>query len=292
MEYSYYPGCSAHSTGLEFGLSTEATFRHLGLELKEIPDWNCCGASSAHSLSHSLGLTLPARNLALAQKSERDLVIPCAACFNRVKGADYALRTDERRRTEIEVAVGFVYTGKVAIRPILGVLYEDVGLGRIHDEVRRPLDGLKVVPYYGCLLVRPPQVTEFDDPDDPHVMSDLLRSAGAEVRPWSHATDCCGAGLSLSRSDVVFGLVGRLVERAREAGADAIVSACPLCQMNLEMRQKGKHKLPAFYFTELLALAFGLPEVERWWPKHLIDPRPLLRSLGLTGTVTPARAAA
>lgn len=292
MEYSYYPGCSAHSTGLEFGLSTEATFRHLGLELKEIPDWNCCGASSAHSLNQQLALTLPARNLALAQQAERDLVIPCAACFSRVKGADHALRTDARKRAEIEAAVGFTYTGKLAIRPLLSVLYEDVGLGRIHDEIRRPLTGLKVVPYYGCLLVRPPQVTEFDDPNDPHVMPDLLRAAGAEVRPWSHATDCCGAGLSLSRSDVVFSLVGRLAERAREAGADALVSACPLCQMNLEMRQSGKEKLPAFYFTELLALAFGLPEAEKWWPKHLIDPRPLLRSLGLIGAVAPVRAAA
>ena len=290
MEYSYYPGCSARSTGLELGLSTVALFEHLGLELKEIPDWNCCGASSAHSMSHALSLALPARNLALAQQTERDLVVPCAACYSRLKAADHALRNDPEARQEIETTVGFTFSGKVAVRPLLAVLYEDVGLGAIRDRTVRPLAGLKVVSYYGCLLVRPPQIAQFDDPDDPHVMPDLVRAMGAEVRPWSHATDCCGAGLSLSRSDVVYGLVGKLAERAREAGADAFVSACPLCQTNLEMRQSGKDKLPSFYFTELLGLAFGLPDVDKWWPKHLVDPRPLLRSLGLVGT--PAHTAA
>jgi heterodisulfide reductase subunit B len=288
VEYSYYPGCSAHSTGLEFGLSTEATFEHLGLSLHELPNWNCCGASSAHALNHTLALALPARNLALAQQAGRDLVIPCAACFSRMKGTDHTLRNQPGARAEVEAVVDFTYTGDVAIRPLLAVLAEDVGLETIRARVRRPLAGLKVVPYYGCLLVRPPEVTQFDDPDHPQVLPSLLGAIGAEVRPWSHATDCCGAGLSLSRSDVVYHLVGRLAERAREAGADALVSACPLCQMNLEMRQRGKDRLPAFYFTELLGLAFGLPQTEKWWPKHLIDPRPLLRSLELVGTPLPA----
>jgi heterodisulfide reductase subunit B len=278
VRYSYFPGCSAHSTGLEYSLSTEATLRHLGMELDEIEGWNCCGASSAHALSHRLALTLPARNLALAQQAGGDLVIPCAACYNRLKGAEHALRSDPETRAEIEGDVGFEYTGEVRIRPLLAVFHEDVGTERIASETRRPLAGLKVVPYYGCLLVRPPRVVEFDDPDDPRVMGELLRAAGAEVMSWSHATDCCGAGLSLPRSDVVYRLVGRLAERAQEAGAEAIVTACPLCQVNLEMRQPSAPKVPSFYFTELLGLAFDLPEAGRWWPKHLIDPRPLLRS--------------
>lgn len=279
MTYSYYPGCSQHSTGLEYGLSIQAVFHHLGLKLVELSGWNCCGASSAHALNHTLGLALPARNLALAQAvGHRHLMTPCAACFSRLKGTDYTLRTDAATRAEIEAIVGFEFTGEVSVRPGLAVLYEDYGPERIAAQVRLPLHGLKVVTYYGCLLVRPPQVTQFDDPDDPQVMADLLRAAGAEVMPWSHATDCCGAGLSLSRSDVVQNLVGRLAERAREAGADALVTACPLCQVNLEMRQTTEPKLPAFYFTELLGLAFGLPEAQEWWPKHLIDPRPVLHS--------------
>lgn len=283
LSYAYYPGCSLHSTGLEYGLSTQSVFRHLGLELLELEGWNCCGASSAHALDHTLALALPARTLALAQTYGRDLVTPCAACFNRLRRADYALRHDPELRSEVESVVGFQFSGEVAVRPVLAVLYEDVTPSRIAEIVKRPLRGLKVVPYYGCLLVRPPQVTHFDDADHPYVMASLLRAVGAEVRDWAHATDCCGAGLSLGRSDVVQSLVGRLVERAREAGAQALVTACPLCQVNLEMRQPGKDKMPAFYFTELLGLAFGLPEAKQWWPKHLIDPQPVLRSAGLLG---------
>ncbi len=280
--YSYYPGCSLHSTGLEYGLSTRAVFRHLGMELVELEGWNCCGASSAHALDHTLAVALPARTLALAQPGGRDLVTPCAACFNRLKRADYLMKTDPELRAEIEQMVGFQFSGEVVVRPVLAALYEDVPADELIELVRRPLQGLKVVPYYGCLLVRPPQVAQFDDPDNPQVMANLLRRVGAEVMDWSHATDCCGAGLSLGRPDVVQNLVGRLVERACEAGAQALATACPLCQVNLEMRQPGKEKMPAFYFTELLGLAFGLPDARQWWRKHLIDPRPVLRAAGLS----------
>jgi heterodisulfide reductase subunit B2 len=285
MEYSYYPGCSLHSTGLEYGLSTRAVFEHLGMGLVELDGWNCCGASSAHVVSHALAVALPARNLALAQAVGHDVVAPCAACFNRMKAADYYLKTDPVLRAEVESMVGFKYSGEVAVRPVMAVLYEDYGIDQIAREVRQSLAGLKVVPYYGCLLVRPPQVTQFDDPDNPQVMAALLRAAGAEVLPWSHATDCCGASLSLSRADVVQNLVGRLVERAREAGADALVTACPLCQVNIEMRQTQDPKMPAFYITELLGLAFGLPEAKKWWSKHLIDPRPVLSQMRLVERV-------
>lgn len=280
--YAYYPGCSLHSTGLEYGLSTRAVFRQLGLELVELEDWNCCGASSAHALDHTLGLALPARTLALAQADGRDLLTPCAACFNRLKRADYTLRNDPALRAEIELMVGFQFSGEIRVRPVMAALYEDVPASRLIKMVKRPLNGLKVVPYYGCLLVRPPQVTQFDDPDNPQVMASLLRAVGSEVMEWSHATDCCGAGLSLGRPDIVQSLVGRLVERAREAGAQALATACPLCQVNLEMRQLGKDPMPAFYFTELLGLAFGLPEAKQWWGKHLIDPRPLMHAVGLS----------
>ncbi len=284
MTYSYYPGCSLHSTGLEYGLSTRAVFNHLGLKLDELDDWNCCGASSAHTLDHALALALPARTLSQAQAAGHDLVIPCAACYNRVKSADLAMRRDPQARSQLESTLGFQYTGAVAVRPVLAVLAEDVGAQRIASEVRNPLDGLKVVTYYGCLLVRPPEIAQFDDPDNPQVMAELLCAVGAEVMPWSHATDCCGGSLSLSRSDVVQHLVGRLAERAREAEADAIVTACPLCQVNLEMRQTAAPKVPAFYFTELLGLAFGLPEACEWWSKHLIDPKLILETPGVSET--------
>jgi heterodisulfide reductase subunit B len=279
--YAYYPGCSLHSTGLEYGLSAKAVFAHLGLGLEELPGWNCCGASSAHALDHQMALALPARVIGLAQEHGSNLVTPCAACFNRLKGADYTMRHDEQLRAQIESIVDFHFTGEVNIRPLLAVLYQDYGTYRIAGQVHRSLAGLKVVTYYGCLLVRPPEVTQFDNPDDPQIMGKLLEAVGAQVMKWSHATDCCGAGLSLSRADIVQNLVGRLVMHAREAGADAIVTACPLCQVNLEMRQADRVKMPAFYFTELLGLAFGLAEAHKWWPKHLIDPRPVLHSAAL-----------
>lgn len=279
MRYTYYPGCSLHSTGLEHGLSIQAVFEHLRLELRELFDWNCCGAASEHIFDHTLALALPARTLALAQSSGHDLVTPCTACYNRLKRADHVMRTDQAVRSRMESLLDFQYTGAVTIRPILSVLYEDVGTEQIAAEVNSPLTGLRVAPYYGCMLVYTPGIAQFDDPDDPQLMPTLLRALGAEVISWSHATDCCGGSLSLGRSDVVQQLVGELAHHASKAGADAIVTACPLCQVNLEMWQTTTPKIPTFYMTELLGLAFGLAEAKAWWRKHLIDPRPVLAKM-------------
>lgn len=285
MEFSYYPGCSLHATAAEYGDSVRAVFAALGVGLHELPDWNCCGASSAHSLNRALALTLPARNLALAQAAGRDVVMPCAACFNRHKTAEFALKRDGQERAFIEATVGFKFEGAVGVRPLLDVLLGQdgpaVGLDAIRARVTRPLAGLRLVSYYGCLLVRPPEVTGFENPEHPVLMDRLLTALGAEARPWSYATECCGGGLSLTRPDLAARLVDRLADRAREAGAAALVTSCPLCQLNLEMRQSGGGALPVFYLTELVGLAFGLPEARRWWPRHLIDPRGLLQSLGL-----------
>ncbi|MCJ7583188.1 MAG: CoB--CoM heterodisulfide reductase iron-sulfur subunit B family protein [Anaerolineales bacterium] len=279
-DYSYYPGCSLEATAIEYNDSVRAVFAALEVGLHELDDWNCCGASSAHSVSHSLSLALPARNLAIAQRGGRDVVMPCAACFNRHKTADYALRTNPDERAAIEKTVGFEFDGSVAVRPLLDVIGNEIGIERIRAMVTRPLTGLKAVGYYGCLLVRPPGITQFENPDNPQIMNRLLEALGAEARPWSYATDCCGGGLSLTKAAVASKLVTRLADRAREAGADAIVTSCPLCQVNLEMRQpKTGPKMPIFYFTELIGLALGLDKADGWWSKHLVDPRPLLRQL-------------
>lgn len=282
MRFSYFPGCSLHSTASEYDDSVQSVFAALAVALDELEDWNCCGASSAHSLNRSLSLALPARNLAIAQKAGRDVVMPCAACFNRHKTADHEMRTDPSRRNLIEDAVGFEFTGSVAVRPLLQVVGESVGCERVKARVSRPLSGLKVVGYYGCLLVRPPEVTQFENPENPVMMDEILTALGADARRWSYATDCCGGGLALTKSRVAARLVSRLAERAREAGASAIVTSCPLCQVNLEMRQNGdEQRIPVFYFTELMGLAFGLEEARSWWSKHLIDPMGLLDSLKL-----------
>jgi len=282
MDFSYYPGCSLHSTACEYNESVQDVFAALEVGLHELEDWNCCGASSAHSLNRALSLALPARNLAIAQDVRRDVVMPCAACFNRHKTADYEMRTNVERRALIEDVVDFEFTGAVAVRPLLDVIGNAVGLERLKERATRPLTGLKAVGYYGCLLVRPPEVTQFENAENPTLMNELLTALGVDARPWSYATDCCGGGLTLTKSDVAARLVDRLTVRAREAGAEAIVTSCPLCQLNLEMRQNGGgQKMPIFYFTELVGLAFGLDKARSWWAKHLIDPAELLQSLGL-----------
>lgn len=279
-DFSYYPGCSLHSTAAEYDASVRAVFAALDVHLHELEEWTCCGASSAHAVNHILALALPARNLALAQPAGRDLVMPCAACFNRHKSAAHTLRHDPDQRRRVEKAVGFTFADTVAVRPLLEVVVNEIGLEQVAARVQQPLTGLKVVAYYGCLLLRPPEITEFDNPDHPTLMPALLHTLGAEVRPWSDAAECCGGGLALTRPAVAAGLVNRLAERAREAGAEALVTSCPLCQVNLEMRQNGnKPPLPIFYFTELMGLAFALPEAQQWWQKHLIDPRKLVQRL-------------
>lgn len=277
MKIAYYPGCSLEATAREYDQSSRAACRALGLELEELEDWNCCGSTSAHNLNHLLASSLAARNIALAQKSGLDVAIPCAACYARLRKADHLLRQGGEIKEELEEVVDFKYTGQVAVISLLEAVVARVGLDKVREKVTRPLKGLKVVCYYGCLMVRPPEVRGFDRVENPEMLDRLMEALGAEVRQWSYKTECCGAGLSLTRPEVVEGLVGRLAEAARAAGAGALVTACPLCQANLEMRQKGSPKIPSFYFTELLGIALGLPEAPGWMAKHLNDPAGMIK---------------
>jgi heterodisulfide reductase subunit B len=292
--YALYPGCTLHSTGVEFGVSTELACHALDLEMVEIPDWNCCGASSAHSMDPTLFLALPARNLAQAQQLGLDeLAIPCAACFSRLAAADLALRQDSAFRARVEAALGFHYQNRVRPRNLLDILANDFSTAQLTANVVKPLEGLKVVSYYGCLLVRPPEYTQlWDDPEHPQTMDHILALLGAQPLPWSYGVDCCGGSLTLNRSDVVVHLVDKLARAAHEAGADALVTACPMCMANVDGRQKYRggpplprppkpdyEPLPIFYFTELMALAYDLP-LAKVLAKHLVDPRPLLQTRG------------
>lgn len=279
MKITYYPGCSLEATAIEYDLSSRAVCRALGMELEELEDWSCCGSTSAHNLNHLLAAALAARNIALAQSSGLDVAIPCAACFARLRKADHLLRQGGEIKEELEELVEFKYTGQVAIISLLEAVVARAGLDRIREKLTRPLKGLKVVCYYGCLMVRPPEVRGFDRVENPEMLDRLLEALGAEVRHWSYKTECCGAGLALTRVEVVEGLVGRLAEAARAAGAHALVTACPLCQSNLEMRQKGSTKVPSFYFTELMGVAMGMPEASGWMAKHLNDPTAMINSV-------------
>ena len=283
MRYTYYPGCTSETTAVEFGHSTEAVCEALGIELLELEDWNCCGASSAHSLSHELGLALPGRNVALAQKLGLDMVIPCPACYQHCRDANIRMREDEAWRQKMERILDFEYEDAASPRHLLEVLANDLDKRELREKVKKPLAGLKVASYYGCVLVRPPELTGWDDPEHPVTMDELVSVLGAEAIDWSYKVDCCGASLTLSRGDIVAELSTKIIEGAAEAGADCIVSACGMCEINLDTRQAppSGDKMPIFYLTELMALAFGLSGVEKWLRKHSVDPRPLLRDRGL-----------
>ncbi len=283
MRYTYYPGCTSQTTAVEFGLSTEAVCEALGIELIELEDWNCCGASSAHSLDHELALALPGRNVALAQEAELDMMIPCPACYQNCRNADIKMRDDEIWRERMERILDFHYEGEARPRHLLEVLSNDLDEDELRDKVTKPLNGLKVASYYGCVLVRPPELTGWDDPEHPVTMDRLVDVLGAEAIDWSYKVDCCGASLTLSRGDIVSGLSTKIVEGAAEAGADCIVSVCGMCEINLDTRQapRSGEKMPILYLTELMALALGLPQVEKWLRRHSADPRPLLRDRGL-----------
>ena len=281
MKVSYYPGCSLHGTAKEYDQSVRSVSHALGIELEEIEDWSCCGATSAHSTNFKLSIALPARNLIAAEKKAQDVMIPCAACFNRFKTAEHHLGQDPELKAEVEEIVGGRYQGSAAIRNPIDIIVRDIGLEALAAKVVKRLAGLKPVSYYGCLLLRPPDVCRFDDAENPVLLDRILAVLGAEVRPWSFKTDCCGGSLTISKTEIVVRMVDKLMEMAREAGANCLVTACPVCMANLDMRSSGDAGLPVFYFTELAALAMGQEGPEGWFRLHRTDPRPLLKGLQL-----------
>ncbi len=283
MKATYYPGCSLEGTAVDYAASIAAIAQTLDVELVELFDWNCCGASSAHSLNHQLAVALPARNLALAEKAGRpDLVAPCALCFNRLKVAEKALKGPEGE------TLGVPFRGEIKIWDLLDYLTQDQVLETLAPKVTHPLKNLQTVSYYGCMVARPPAVTDRVDYENPQNMERLLQILGANPLDWSFKTDCCGAGLAVARPDLIDTLVERLYERALAAGAECFVVSCQMCQANLDLSQErisrkfGKdYYLPVFYFTELIGLAVGLADAPKWLSQHLVDPMPLLKSKGL-----------
>lgn len=284
---AYYPGCSLHSTAKEFDQSTRAVSAVLELNLVEPEGWICCGSSAAHRVDPQEAVRLPMENLALIERSGFDEVtMPCAACFNRHKTALYEIQHHPERKAQVDQALGYDYQDAVQVTSLIEAIIEHVGTEKVAEKVQRPLEGLNVVCYYGCLLSRPPQVTGEEHPENPTGMDTLMAALGANVIDWSYKTTCCGAAHALTRPDIVLKLSGNLIDHAREAGADVIAVACPLCHSNLDTRQAHMDldkPMPVLYFTQLLALALGLPEEAAALDKNLTDPRPLLKEKGFVG---------
>jgi heterodisulfide reductase subunit B len=239
VKYAYFPGCSLESTAWDFDRSARAVCRALGIELEEIPDWVCCGSTPAHGTNPALAVALPVLNLQKAEAMGRPVLTACASCYARLRTANHQVNSAPEERRRAEFVTGKPYGGQVAVHHLLDVLANHLGLEAIREKVKRPLTRLRVACYYGCLLTRPPEITAFDNPENPTAMDDLVAAAGGEPVRWPMKTECCGAGLSITHGGVVARLGRRLVAMARRAGADCISVACPLCQLNLDLRQSG-----------------------------------------------------
>ncbi len=269
MKLSYYPGCSLEGTALDYDQSVRAICRTLGIELVDIPDWNCCGASSAHMTDHETGMRLPIRNLLLAAEAGYDILVPCAACFQRLKAADKTLRADP----------GFWDVGRyvsgMQILHISSFLARPEMLAAIGTKVARNLDGLPIACYYGCLSLRNPRVTDAANWEMPTTLEGIVAALGAKPVAWSHRTECCSGSLTMARPDIAEKLVGDIVGAAKRAGAAAMVTDCPMCQANVESRQAtvaGAGDMPVFFATELIEAAMNGTYPAKQQRAHLVSP--------------------
>jgi heterodisulfide reductase subunit B len=256
----------------------------MDIRLEEIPDWNCCGATAAHSIDHQASIELAGRTLNLAGGlPHSDLLVPCPMCFNRLNTAAVTLRGNHSQRYNIELEASLPHIWDLA-----NFFATEKMLEATAKQVKQPLSGLKAVCYYGCMASRPPEVTGAEDFENPQALDRIIENLGATPLDWPFKTDCCGAGQVLSRLDIVSQLVGKLYDMAQRAGARAIVVSCQMCQANLDMYQQKiaadwgrRFSLPIFYFTELIGIACRIKGSKNWITRHITDPGPLLRELNL-----------
>ena len=282
MKVSYYPGCSLEGSARDYRESVEGVCKRLGIELLELEDWNCCGATAAHSLKHHAAIELPGRNLVLAENAGNDLVAPCPMCFNRLKAAEKALLNEPTGQYR------YTIKGNVRIWDLADFMAREEVLERIASKVTNPLKGVKAVCYYGCMTSRPPKITDAKNCENPVSMDRILERLGAKAIDWPYKTDCCGASHVVDRPDMVFKMVARLYQRALEVGANCIVVSCQMCQANLDIyqdkigEQMGRAVyLPIIYFTELVGLAMKERRVETWLSRHFVDSLKFLGDQGL-----------
>lgn len=284
MKLGYYPGCSLEGISTEYDESMRALLAHLEVSIEDLPDWICCGTVAAPSLSRLLGLATPLWNVAQAEKAGYDkLLAPCSACLYHFKHATQIVQENPALRSDVEAVLELPLDAPPPTIHPLELLSDDSFEGRIRAAVRRDLSSLKAVCYYGCHISRPAKIMQFDDPENPQSMDRLLQWVGIQTLGWSRKVDCCGAHFSMIRPDLVVEMCERLFDSALEAGAEAIVVACPMCHANLDTRQEAIAQklgrslhMPVLYFSQVLGYAFGLPETRLGLKRHIVDPLPLM----------------
>jgi heterodisulfide reductase subunit B len=265
--YSYFPGCSLEKMALSYNQSAMQTTKAVGVELQELEDWNCCGATTYFHVDELLAYTLVGRNLAMAEKAGHDLVAPCSACFKNAYFANAYLKEDPDLANHINYALeadNLKFSGDIQVKHLMEVFADDVGYEELQDKVSHPLQGLRVAPYYGCQIVRPKK--DHEDVENPRFFEDLMTAIGADPVDFAYRLRCCGGSLLITSRDAAYQLIFELLQNAQKSGADVIATACPLCQTNLECYQMQINqefgtdfKIPVLYFTQLIGLSLGLP---------------------------------
>ncbi len=276
MKIGIYPGCSLNGSARDYNESVFAIAKVFDIELVQIPDWNCCGATAAHNLNKELSLALPARILALAEQNGLDeVLVPCAACYSRLVVTQHELKVEPEIKNRIKKVIELDYRGTTKILNVIEWLDKYIIPG-IEEKLVLPFKH-KVACYYGCLLVRPNKVLNYDRSEDPQTMDEVMRKIGADPIYFPYKTECCGAGFSVSRTDIVSKLSGKIIEDAEHRGAEFMIVACPMCHSNLDMRRpdinqyfKTKFTLPILFVTQALGLAVGLSPKEVGLQRHFV----------------------
>jgi len=284
MKYGYYPGCSLEGISVEYDHSMRSLFERLDVTIEDLPEWICCGTLAAPSISRLLGVATPLWNVVKAKQSGYEQVVaPCSACVYHFKYAAKQISENPSLRADVEAVLETSLVELPSSVHPLEILIIDGFEARIREAIQRDLSDLKVVCYYGCHISRPANVMQFDDPENPESMDRLLNWVGVQTLDWSGKVDCCGAHFSMIKPEVVVDLGARLFEQALEAGADAIVVACPMCHANLDTRQDQianklgqPFEMPVVYFSQILGYALGLEPKSLGFRKHIVDPLPLM----------------
>ncbi len=293
MKLTYYPGCTLKTYASSLDLSARASMSALGIELEELPEWTCCGANFSLSTDNIMKLAAPIRNLSRAERVGEELVTICSACYNVLKRADYAVKQDPVKLEKLNLFLfdennDDSYNGKVKINHLLEAIKEHIGFEELKKRVKKPLTGIKIAPYYGCLLLKPNKELNLDDPEAPEILHEFIDALGGESIDYPLDTECCGSYLAINQTKEVWRQAYRILRSASAAGADVLVTSCPLCLYNLDkhqteiMRDHNDFKpVPILYFTQLLGLALGLKEEDLGLVGTHIDPKPVLKASGL-----------
>jgi heterodisulfide reductase subunit B2 len=277
VDFGYYPGCALHGSSNDYGASVHACLDALGVGLRELDDWICCGATAAHSLNHMLALALPARNLAIAERDGyADLLAPCPMCSMELMKARHELTDSADLRKQVSDIVESPVSGKTEIVNMIQV-FQKIGVDAIKSKATRPLTEFRPACYYGCLLTRPPKTVEFDDCEQPSSMETILQALGAEPVEWNMKTECCGAGMTMADENIVLELSHKILNNASEHGANCMVVACPMCHVNLDMKQSAiddhfgcHHGMTVYYLSDLVGLALGVSESKLGVDRHFV----------------------